>query len=271
VVDPRVEDRAVLIDAKGRLARLEGRILDVRADVAALGVPGANHPAVANDSSAYAVLNADRSKLLLQLPGAKVVQLVSSAKLTAPSFDPQSWVWTAPGTNAGWVYAATTASSRIKVKAPWLKGADVVSLRISRDGTRAAIATRVGGAAHLFVTGVVRDAEGRPQSLNWPPAGLFPSLQTIRDVAWLDEDHLVVLGRCTGGTPKCTKDTAEGPWTVQLGGTITPAGNPVSGAESITAGNGDASVLAGTDKGVQARFGALWDTVAPGRWPAFPG
>ncbi|HST86482.1 MAG TPA: LpqB family beta-propeller domain-containing protein [Kineosporiaceae bacterium] len=271
VVDPRVDVRPVLIDAKGRLARLDGRTLEVRADVAALGVPGANHPAVANDSSAYAVLNADRSKLLLQLPGAKVVQLVSSANLTAPSFDPQGWVWTAPGTNTGWVYAAAADSGRIKVKAPWLKGADVVSMRVSRDGTRAVIAARVRGAAHLFVTGVVRDVEGRPQSLTWPPTGLFPSLQTVRDVAWLDEDHLVVLGRCTGDTPKCTKDAAEGPWIVQLGGIIDPVGNPVSGAESITAGNGEISVLAGTDKGVQARFGALWDTVAAGRWPAYPG
>ena len=45
-------------------------------DVAALAVPGANRPAVAGDSSAYAVLNADRSKLLYQLPGTKNVAVL---------------------------------------------------------------------------------------------------------------------------------------------------------------------------------------------------
>ncbi len=262
--DPRVDIRPVLIDSKGRLARLEGRELDVLENVADLSVPGANRPAVSNDSSAYAVLNADRSKVLLQLPGAKVIHLITSAGLTAPSFDPLGWVWSAPGTNTGFVYAAAVGSSRVKVKAPWLKGADVVSLRMSRDGTRAVIAARLRGHAHLFLTGVVRDAQGQPSELNQPPAGLFPSLRTVRDVAWVDEDQLVVLGQSVGAVD-------EGPWMVHIGGVVQRVGRPVSGAESITAGNGDLSVMAGTVKGVQARSGALWETVSPGRWPAFPG
>jgi hypothetical protein len=264
VTNPQVDPRPVVIDSKGRLARLENRKLDVLEAVAGLSVPGANHPAVGKDSTVYAVLNADRTKLLLQLPGGKVLGLVNSARLTGPSFDPQGWVWTAPGTNTGFVVAAAVDSGGIKVKAPWLKGADVVSMRISRDGTRAVVAARVRGHAHLFLAGVTRDAQGKPLALSQPPAGLFPSLQTVRDVAWVDENQLVVLGKCAEGPD-------EGPWLVQIGGVVERVGTPVSGAVSITAGNGDLSVMAGTGKGIQARSGALWETVSAGRWPAFPG
>lgn len=264
VTDPRVDVRPVLIDAKGRLARLDGPTLKVVEDVADLGGPGVNRPAVSNDSSAYAVLNANRSKLLLQLPGAKVVTRITSAALTAPSFDPLGWVWTAPGTNTGFVYAAAADAPPIKVKAPWLKGADVVSMRMSREGTRALVAVRIRGHAHLFLTGVLRDPAGRPLSLSKPAPGLFPDLQTVVDVAWVDEDQVVVLGQRSG-------ETGEGPWLVQLGGMLSRAGASLSGADSITAGNGDVSVLAGTGKGVVGRSGMLWDVVSPGKWPAFPG
>jgi hypothetical protein len=226
-------------------------------------VSGANRPAVANDGSAYAVLTADRSKLLLQLPGADVVSVVTSAALTAPSFDPQGWVWSAPGTNSGFVYAATAAGS-IRVAAPWLKGAQTISMRISRDGTRAVLAVEVRGHAHLFVTGVLRDPNGKPLSLSQPPAGLFPDLQSVRDLAWVDEDEVVVLGE-RRGTPG---DQAR---LVQIGGFIIDVGSPVPGAESIAAGNGELSVMTGTSKNLMARSGFLWEKVAPGRWPAYPG
>jgi hypothetical protein len=265
VADPRVDVRPVLIDAKGRLARLENGVPKAVAGVGGLAVPGANRPAVSLDSSAYAVLNADRSKLLLQLPGAQVVTVLSSAALTAPSFDPSGAIWTAPGANAGFVYASATDSRPVKVKAPWLKGADVVSLRMSREGTRAVVAVQVDGHAHLLLAGVVRDANGVPLSLTQPPPDLFPALETVNDLAWVDESHVVALGRRNGAS-------GQGPWVVQIGGDIEAAKTSLSGAESITAGNGELSVMAGTaDKGILARSGALWKPVSRGRWPAFPG
>jgi len=265
VVDPRVDNRPVLIDKKGRLARLANSKLELVRDVDALSGSGVNRPAVSSDSSTYAALNADRSRLLLQLPGAKVVRPVRAKALTAPSFDPQGWAWTAPGAGGEFVYAAgaDAETGAVKVTAPWLKGLDVVSMRLSRDGTRAAFVVRSQGVAHLFLAGVVRDALGRPLSLN-QPIGLFPDLKTVKDVAWVEEDQVVVLGHRTGfaGTR---------PWVVQIGGTVQSGGETDTEPESITAGNGAASLIAGTGKGIEVRSGALWDTVAAGRWPAFPG
>jgi hypothetical protein len=262
VANPRVDSRPVVIDSKGRLARLDGNELHPVKGVAGLAVPGANRPAVSSDSSAYAVLNADRSKLLVQLPGTKAVTLIKSAGLTAPSFDPQGWLWTSPAANTGWVYAAGLDSGKVKVLAPWMKNFQVVSLRISRDGTRAVIAARYRGVAHVFVSGVIRDVQGRPQSLT-QPLGLVPDLQTVTDVAWVDEDQVVVLGQRAAAS-------GQRPWVVQIGGTIEPS-TPVPDAESIAAGNGDVSLMVSGPKGIKIRSGALWEQVTSARWPAFPG
>lgn len=262
VADPKVDGRPVVIDTKGRLARLDGRTLIPVKDVDGLAVRGANRPAVSNDSSAYAVLNGNRSRLLLQLPGTKAVSLVRSSGLTAPSFDPQGWVWTSPGTGAGFVHAVGTDQLAIKVEAPWLTRMDVVSLRISRDGTRAAFAVRVRGRAHVFVSGVVRDAEGEPQALT-QPIGLLPDLLTVADLAWVDEDQVVVLG----GT---TEEPLQQPWVAQIGGTIRD-GTLVPSGETVTVGNGIVTLMVGTPDGTLARAGALWRNVSKARWPAYPG
>jgi hypothetical protein len=263
-VDPPVDGRPVVIDARGRLARLDGGKLVPVKGVGGLAVPGANRPAVSTDSSsAYAVLNADRSKLLLQLPGTKVVTLIHSAGLTAPSFDPQGWVWAASGTTPGQVYAAGIDPGAVKVRAPWLRRFQVVSLRVSRDGTRAAIAVRVRGRAHVFISGVIRDAQGRPEALS-QPIGLMPDLKTVTDLAWVDEDEVVVLGRRAG------TGLAERPWVVQIGGTVRSASS-IPGAESIAAGNGELMLMVGTANGILARSGARWQRVTSARWPAFPG
>jgi hypothetical protein len=261
--NPGVDGRPVVIDSKGRLARLDGRTLEVVKDVGELSaVPGANRPAVSKDSSAYAVLNAARSKLMLQLPGTRMVTLVKSTQLSAPSFDPLGWVWTGSGAEGGPVYAARSDAPAVKVKAPWLKRDELVSLRISRDGTRALIAVRQHGQAHLFVSGVIREADGRPVSLT-DPIGLVPDLTSVTDAAWVDDGEVVVLGK-RSSVPKLR------PWLVQIGGTIS-ATTPVPGAESIAAGNGESSVLATTSTGTQGRSGVLWYRVSSARWPAFPG
>jgi hypothetical protein len=265
VVDPQVSGLPVVIDAKGRLDRLDNSTLTEVPDVTGLEVKGANRPAVSADgSSAYAVLDGKRHTLLLQAPGAKAVALVHGTRLTAPSFDPDGWVWTSPGLSDGYVYAGgvdSAGSKPVKVKAPWTKGYTVEALRISRDGTRAALAITYRGHAHLFVTGVVRDAQGVPVALNQATYEL-PDLTSVQDVAWMDDEDLVVLGRRAG--------TTEQPWLLQLGGTVRAA-TAVSGAAAITAGNGETSILAGTTRGTYARAGARWTRETSARWPAYSG
>ena len=160
------------------------------------------------------------------------------------------------------MFAAGVDPGSFKVKAPWLQRTDVVAMRISRDGTRAAIAVRRAGRANVFLAGVIRDGQGRPESLT-KPSGLMPGLTSVTDLAWIDENHLVVLG----GT---RADPAARPLVVQIGGTVTPAVRVV-GADSVAAGNGPLSILVGSPEGTFARAGARWEPLSTARWPAYAG
>jgi Lipoprotein LpqB beta-propeller domain/Sporulation and spore germination len=261
--DPQVDDDPVVVDREGHLARLVGRTLSRVRGVEGLAVPGVNRPAVNAERSAYAALTGDRSQLLLQLPSAKVSAVVRGRFLTAPSFDPWGWVWTSDVAARGWVSAARPEPGRVKVSARWLTGMEVVTLRISREGSRALVAIRVNGQAHVFVAGVVRDDTGQPVSLT-QPLGVLPDLTTVVDASWVDEDQIVVLGRRLG------RAQSELPWVAQLGGLIT-ATAPVKGGRTISAANGVAGLMVGTIGGTLTQVGSGWGRVTTARWAAYPG
>lgn len=266
-IDPIVDSRPVVIDPAGRLARIEsGRRLERVEGVDGLAVPGASYPAVSADGNAYAVLGQGRGSLYFQLPGTSAATIaLRGPRLTPPSFDPQGWVWSAPAVPVNRVFAARADAGTTTVSAPWLAGHELVSLRLSRDGARALVATRRAGRAFLFVSGVVRDDDerpGLPLELT-SPQPLVPDLVGVTDAAWVDEDQVVVLGRRSAVGP-------EQPWLVQLGGRIT-ATTPAPGATSITAGDGELALVAGTATGVLTRAGREWELTSQGRWPAFPG
>jgi hypothetical protein len=230
-------------------------------------VPGASYPAVSTDGDVFAALGPARGTLRLQVVGApQAEQPVVAVGLTAPSFDPLGWVWTASADGGG-VYATRAGNAAVSVEAPWLKGGRVVSLRASRDGARLLLTVRQGSSVRAVVTGVVRDDKGRPQRLT-KPYPLLADLTTALDAAWVDEDEVVVLGRRAG------QPGGEQPWLIQIGGTARDAGTDeegVSGAESITAGNGPLALVAGSPAGLLTRVGGRWEPDPAGRWPAFPG
>ena len=261
-VDPQVDDEPVVLNGKGVVSRLAGRTLTPVNGVGGLAVPGANRPAVSADRSAYAVLNADRSRLLLQLPSAKVSTLVRGKTLTGPSFDPWGWVWTSGRDNPGWVSAARPDPGRVKVASPWLAGKSVIALRISREGARALVAVDVAGTAHVFVAGVVRDENGQPVRLT-QPLGILPDLRTVIDASWVDEDQVVVLGHRLG------TDGVE-PWVAQIGGVIKPT-LPIKGAQSVSAANGELGLMVGTAEGTLTQVARSWSRISDARWASFAG
>jgi hypothetical protein len=266
-VDPSVDARPIVLDAAGRVARVEGsepesEIVPVKG-VEKLAVPGASRPAASSDGTVFAVLGPLRQSLLLQLPGTPQATAVIRGQqgLTAPSFDPQGWVWTSPATNHGVVYAART-DGVTTVPAPWLNGYQVESLRASRDGARLLIGARRGNRAAVFVAAVPRQSDGRPAEVK-SPLSLMPDLQTVTDTAWVSEGQVAVLGRRIGSTAQQT-------WVVRVGGEIKEVAS-APGATSITAGNGDLTLVAGSPSGMLTRAGQTWETTRNAHWPAFPG
>ncbi|MGA8979867.1 MAG: LpqB family beta-propeller domain-containing protein, partial [Pedococcus sp.] len=185
-----------------------------------------------------------------------------------PTYDNQDVLWVA-GRNGEdtvvWVLDAAAADPADKTKAgpralavPWLAGRRVVSLRASPDGQRLAVVStdEAGKAPHLDVTGVVRQAGELPTALA-TPLSLAPTLNLMRDVVWVDDVSVVVLGRRNAGQ-------VLRPWTVPLGGQIT-AGPEISGARTITTINGERGLVVTTDDGqVLLRAGSRWQRVGEG-------
>jgi hypothetical protein len=222
-------------------------------------------PAMSLNQKNVAFLNGGRRQLLTTGPGQEVRVAATGQQLTAPSFDPGNWVWTAGKRDGGAQVLAVPpgggAANTVKVSAPWLGDRTVTELRISRDGARALVVTEQAGATEVLLSGVTRSARGVPESLGTPfqlsPAGRADTAK------WVTEDAIVVA------------DTAaEGPVTAEildLGGEPKTVA-PVQGVLNVSAGTGTEDIFVQTADAIYSRVGNSWLRQKDGvHDPAFPG
>ncbi|WP_420112845.1 LpqB family beta-propeller domain-containing protein [Pseudactinotalea sp.] len=188
-------------------------------------------------------------------------------QILAPSYDVHGWVWTGPtgaGSNTGAlevVHPLTGATASVPV--PDLAGADVVALRVSREGARITYAVRTNDAVVVAVAAIERDAGGRPVAVSQgQPIGA--PLTNVRELMWVDDVEIAVLGADSSGDV-----------TVRLlgvGGQTAPLPS-VEGAISIAAGDGRRELYLATQEGdLYGRSGNGWRRIDGGaESPAFSG
>ncbi len=147
--------------------------------------------------------------------------------LLPPALDPYGFVWTVPSTSA----AGIAVHGLDGAGGPVLNGlaADtrVVSMDVSRDGTRLLLSMVNGiGQPELLVAGIIRGEDNVPVSVG----SSLPLLLTANpvDAAWVDDSRVVVL---TGA------DDATTAIEFQVGGPSTSLGS-VPGAVQVVGGNG---------------------------------
>lgn len=269
--DPDVAPGAVLLRGEV-LELLSGSVPEPVPGLPSLEGLGPSHPALAYGGSVLAVLAQERSQLRTLAPGDEQVSepLVVAADLTAPSFDWRGYVWTAAAASDGTVAAAQAGGEVQRVEAQWLAGRRVVSLRVSRDGTRVLLTSLTAeGAPSVDVAAVVRDGDGRPVRLAGPLAlAAGTPLDAVRDAVWTGEDEVAVLARPAGADAVVVLP-------VQVGGTAQTPFAPVPGATDLAGGNGPRSLLVGTeDARVLRREGSSWvelPDAAGAVQPAFEG
>jgi hypothetical protein len=229
--------------------------------------PGWAYLAMSRDGQEIAAVGGDRAQLV-RWRGSTQVQLTAPGTgLTRPTYDREDVLWVAGRSNgATRVWAVNAAadpgdaaqSGPQTVVADWLSGRTVVSLRLSPDGQRVAVLTtdRDGRTPRVEVAGVVRQPSGLPVSLS-TPLRLAPTLSLARDVVWVDDATLAVLGRLTS-------TQVIRPWLVPLGGPIA-AGPEIAGARTITTVNGERGLVVTTDDHeVLIRAGSRWQRVGEG-------
>ena len=229
--------------------------------------PGWAYLAMSRNGQEIAAVGGDRAQLI-RWRGTTQVQLIApGTQLTRPAYDREDVLWVAGRSNGAtrvWAVNAAadpgdaTKSTPQVVAADWLDNRTVVSLKLSPDGQRIAVVTtdRAGAHPRVDVAGVVRQPNGLPASLA-RPLRLAPTLTLARDVVWVDDATLAVLGRLTSSQ-------VIRPWLVPLGGPIA-AGPEIAGARTITTVNGERGLVVTTDdQQVLIRAGSRWQSVGEG-------
>jgi len=270
--DPQIDPRPLVLDSSGHIARIEAgvagtAIVPVKG-LDRLAVPGAALPGSDATGSSFTVLAAERGTVLQAVPSqigpAKV--LITGKQLTAPSTDPRGWVWSASGRGDGAVFVAKPGDrSPATLKVDWLKGLDVVSLKVSRDGARVLVGANGKGRGWLYAASVVREPAGQPGEIG-QPVDLLPDLRDVVDASWVDALNVAVIGRRAGaGSPNRPLT-----WALPVGGpAVGLAPLPVPGARTI-AGDGPGQIWVATFTGQIFEFTGQLSERVPGDWSKVP-
>ncbi|HEY6794397.1 MAG TPA: LpqB family beta-propeller domain-containing protein [Kineosporiaceae bacterium] len=258
---PDVEDRLVALDTRGAIVRVDGgKVVPVKG-LTVSPAAGNSSPAAESGGAAYALLTEGRSRLVYAVPSGPTTTLVWGSALLPPSFDPFGWVWTAQEQAGNVVLAGLPGSGVLRVQAPWLDGARMRALRISREGARAVLVAEANGVTEALVCSVVRDPKGRPIALGAPLRVLTDAQQVI-SATWIDQTHVAVLARRAGLPTQ--------PWIVELGGGVEQT-SPTDGV-SVTAANTVQDLYVTTAGGaVRMWTGSGWQDLPGVRWASMPG
>jgi hypothetical protein len=138
-------------------------------------------------------------------PSTPTTLLSGVTDLLRPQFTRYGEIW-AIGRQGGrqrmWV---STDDQPVEITTPVLgnRERDVTAFKISPDGTRMALVSRTETGSELALARIIRS--GRDQivvtgwrALDTAQEGTMPLIGTIRDVAWLDANELLVLGAAPG-------------------------------------------------------------------------
>ncbi|ROZ62619.1 hypothetical protein EDL96_09070 [Kocuria soli] len=210
------------------------------------------NPAMNADMTEFAALVDDGSTLVTFTDAEpEAVERFTGEDLSAPSMDPNGWVWV--GTGDGQVRAAdsgTAGTQAEDVDAPWLDGRAVRSLKISRDGSRALIVVSDGESAQVLISGVQRDDDGRPQSLNTPY--LVDSGEgdlMMGDAAWISETQFVATSVTDGGTA---------PRLYDISGRYRELPYVDDGVTNVAGGNGEREIFVESGDELRLLTGESW-------------
>jgi hypothetical protein len=178
------------------------------------------------------------------------------AGLADPALDPDGVIWTVPRDQPTALRATLADGTAIDIDGAWAGSSRVQAIQISRDGTRMAAILTAGGRDWAVVSGIVRDADGVPQSLG-------ESRRIVRldgsgiDVAWLDDQTLGIASAGDDGEMSVIEHV--------VGGTGQTLSGPAATLTTIAAGATVTSARVLSDDGVLSlRRGSTWQPAAEG-------
>ena len=125
----------------------------------------------------------------------------SGVALVEPSFDRYGWIWSAERTAGGDVVAVSPTGQPRIVPIPQVGAGGVVeALRVSRDGSRLAVAIREGAFTRLIVVGMTRNILGEPISGVGEPTVPLTYRGGTHNMTWVSEHQIALLSTASVGT-----------------------------------------------------------------------
>lgn len=202
VVDPQPSG-TVLVGTGGAFGfgTVEGDapgIVEIAGISSAIVADGATGATLAHDQTSAAYLGADGAVRYVAIGDPTPVVLDDRDGLVVPSLDPFGFVWTArAGVADAGISAIPLEGAPIPLVPDGLPGElSVVSIDVSRDGTRLLVAASSVLGPRVLVFGIAR-TDGIPTQLTGPLELVAPG-GTIVDAAWVDDRSVVVIGGSTG-------------------------------------------------------------------------
>ncbi len=213
---------------------------------------GPRFPAMSPLGNRYAFLDGTFKRLFTVDEAGHSSVVATGTSLVRPSIDASGWTWTVdngPRTRVLAVPEDTIVSGKVRpIAADWLNGANVSSIRISRDGTRALIVSSRGGETSVSISGILRDSDGTPRGFALPMF-LYPTVPVTQAV-W-DSDSSVIVA-ATDSTQRVEAER------INLAGKPEKFA-PLLGMIGLSAGPGDRRpVFAETKDTLYTRVGNSW-------------
>ncbi|MFW0178218.1 LpqB family beta-propeller domain-containing protein [Rothia sp. P7208] len=196
-VNPSVSGNIVALDGNQLVTRSEifndadqQKIVDV-------GLASPRDLAMDYTRKNFAFLDSSQQSLFW-VSDQKVTHMFDGVGLTHPSFDQFQWLWSADSTGRlrAVSYVNSQEKKQVDVRSPWLEGYDVKSVRVSRDGARAAVVATLDGETYVWVSGIHRSSDHQPLELT-SPVRLGTTLDTT-DVSWTSDQSLIAADEVSG-------------------------------------------------------------------------
>jgi hypothetical protein len=184
VATPRVDSRALVFDGKtfgfqnaSAIQRIEGLSTQIE---------GVNpKAATVNAAQTQAAVLTAGGVASVRSGASSPTMVDERANLIAPALDNFGYVWTVPADRPGDVHAIAADGTQTPVVTSWPEASQIVSLQVSRDGTRVLALLRSGGQNRLLVAGIERNNANLPLTLG-EPVELTIGSGTAIGATWVD-------------------------------------------------------------------------------------